>query len=268
MKLGPRGIAPRHRGTGRRCSTGMDDAALIRCNIEAVRERIREAAARVGRDPTTIHLVAATKYVPVERMQRAVAAGVLVMGENRLQEALEKQTRFYRSNGSAPERSPESPPIWHFIGRVQRRKIRSIVGRFALVHSLDSLAHAEEFDRRAKEAGVRQRVLLEVNLGGEPTKGGFSPKALHGGLPQLGAFSNLDICGLMTVPPWTDDPDEARPFFRRLRELADEIMQTGWMRIHLDELSMGMSRDYDVAVEEGATLVRIGTAIFGDRRSP
>lgn len=244
----------------------MDDATYIRDNVEAIEARIREAAGRVGRDPGTIRVVAAAKFVPVERILWAVAAGVRIIGENRLQEALDKQARISHSAAPSDGRG-QGTPAWHFIGRLQRRKIKAIVGRFEMVHSLDSLTHAEEFDRRAAEAGVTQRVLLELNLGGESTKGGFTPQALREGLPQLDSCSHLDVCGLMTVPPWTENPELVRPYFQQLRGLADQIMGTGWERIHLDELSMGMSRDFEIAIEEGATLVRIGTAIFGRRPS-
>lgn len=240
----------------------MDDATQIKRNVEAIEEQIREAAIRAGRDSGSICLVAATKFVPVERILSAIAAGVGIIGENRVQEALDKQGRLV--NAPSARRS-QNAPAWHFIGRLQRRKAKAVVGRFELVHSLDSLSLAQEMNRRAGEAGVTQRVLLELNLGGEPTKGGFAPEALFEALPQIDAFPHLDVCGLMTVPPWTEQPEQARPYFHQLRELADRIMQRRWERIHLAELSMGMSRDFEIAIEEGATLVRIGTAIFGPR---
>jgi pyridoxal phosphate enzyme (YggS family) len=199
-------------------------------------------------------LVAVTKSVPVERVQPAVAAGVLDLGENRLQEALTKIDAL-NSSGVA----------WHFIGRLQRRKIKTIVGRFELIHSVDSVELAAEINRRAEEAGLRQRILLEVNLGEEASKGGFAPRALEDALPALGAMSHLSVEGLMAIPPYRPDPESARPYFRSLRMLASSLMRRAGGNVTLQELSMGMSHDYEIAVEEGATMVRVGTAIFGDR---
>ena len=156
--------------------------------------------------------------------------------------------------------------VWHFIGTLQRRKVKAVVGRFETIHSVDSLTLAEEIDRRAQEAGLRQRILLEVNLGGEASKGGFQPEDLLAVLPALNSLPALDIRGLMTIPPRSSTAERARPFFRELRELAQTLTEQGCANINMEELSMGMSQDYQVAVEEGATYVRVGTAIFGARR--
>ena len=188
-------------------------------------------------------------------MLEAYEAQVRIFGENRLQEAQRKMEEI----GSKPQLS------WHFIGRIQRRKIKSIVGCFELIHSVEDLEQAREIDRRAHMAGVQQAVLLEVNIGKESHKGGFSKTDLMKTLPALNGLNNLSVRGLMTIPPWEKDAEAARPYFCELRGLADIIRQSSFSRIRMDDLSMGMSQDFPVAVEEGATLVRIGTAIFGER---
>jgi pyridoxal phosphate enzyme (YggS family) len=235
----------------------MLDADVIARNVEEVRENIIRAAQRAGRDPAGVRLVAATKSVPPDRIRSAVEAGVQILGENRLQDAVPKIEAL---------RQAAAGLSWHFIGRLQRRKVRTVVGLFELIHSVDSLDLAAEIDRRAGEAGVRQKVLLEVNVGGEASKAGVAPAALPEALKALEAMPNLMVSGLMTVPPLSADPEQARPYFRELRLLAQSLAQATLERITLSELSMGMSSDYAVAVEEGATFVRIGTAIFGARR--
>ena len=218
-------------------------------------EGIRGAAIRAGRAPDAVRLLAVSKMVSVARLREAVEAGIRHIGENRLQEALPKIETLGRDD-----------VVWHFIGTLQRRKAKAIVGRFETIHSVDSLTLAEEIDRRAREAGLRQRILLEVNLGGEASKGGFEPTALLAVLPALNELPALDIRGLMTIPPPSSTAEGARPYFRRLRELAQTLTGQGFANINMEELSMGMSHDYQVAVEEGATYVRVGTAIFGARR--
>ena len=227
-------------------------------NVEAVFANIRRAAQRAGRPAGSIHLVAVTKSVPVERIRLAIEAGVRILGENRLQEALPKLTAV----------GPRDDLAWHFIGRLQRRKVKSIVGRFQMIHSLDSVELGAEIDRRAGDAGLCQPVLLEVNIGGEPSKAGFLPSAVPEALTALDAMPNLSVRGLMAIPPPTAEPERSRPHFRRLNELARSLAGLGLRRVRMEHLSMGMSQDYEVAVEEGATMVRIGTAIFGARPTP
>jgi hypothetical protein len=224
-------------------------------NVRAVYERLHRAALAVGRRVDSVRLVAATKFVSVEAIREGLAAGLTILGESRLQEALPKI-----------EALRGKPVRWHFIGRLQRRKVRSVVGVFDLIHSVDTLELAQEIDRRAKDAGLRQAVLLEVNIGDEPTKAGFRPDELTSLLPELSRLSSMVVKGLMTIPPPASDAEEARPYFRRLRELAQRLSRNA-PGLSLDELSMGMSNDYVVAVEEGATFVRVGTAIFGARRA-
>ncbi len=223
-------------------------------NVRHILETIRSAAARSKRNPDSIRLIAATKAVGVERIEEAVSAGVTLVGENRLQEALPKIERLGRERLK-----------WHFIGRLQRRKVKLVVGLFELIHSVDSLDLAEEINRRAEQAGLSQAILLEVNIGGETNKVGWSPASVAATFPELSRMTHLRIQGLMTIPPLGPDAETARPYFRRLRELGRSLTRSGFENINIGELSMGMSGDYQVAIEEGATYVRLGTAIFGAR---
>ena len=234
----------------------MIDAALgtIADRVRTVFDEMQRAAARAGRPPESVRLIAASKTVSVERLRQAVDAGIRHLGENRLQEALPKIDTLGREG-----------VVWHFIGSLQRRKVKSVIGRFETIHSVDSLALAEEIDRQAKAAGLRQRVLLEVNLAGEASKGGFESTTLGAALESLNGLEHLDIRGLMAIPPPTPTAEDARPYFRQLRTLAQTLTARGHRNINMQELSMGMSHDYPVAIEEGATYVRVGTAIFGAR---
>jgi PLP dependent protein len=222
--------------------------------VHVVLSKMRQAAEKAGRPSDSIRLVAATKTVPAARVQEGLDAGLTLFGENRLQEARLKIAAL-----------KETPARWHFIGHLQRRKVKSVIGVFDLVHSVDSLELAEEINRRAAEAGSRQDVLLEVNIGNEPTKTGFRTEDVVGCIPAMSKLQHLSIHGLMTIPPLTSDPEQARPYFSQLRQLAARIADLGVPSVSMHELSMGMSNDYEVAIEEGATLVRVGTAIFGAR---
>ncbi len=226
--------------------------------IQTTRDRIRRAAERAGRDPSAVRLVAATKYVEAPRVLDAIRAGLTICGENRWQEAEAKMQ-------AVGERGDME---WHFIGRLQRRKLKWLVGRFNLIHSVESLKQAEDIQRQAHEQHTPQAILLEVNVGGEESKGGFSPDALPSAVLQIDAFPSVCVQGLMTVPPWNPDPERTRPYFQRLKHLAERISSLPLQRVHMHELSMGMSNDFEIAVEEGATLVRLGTVLFGARRQP
>lgn len=218
--------------------------------LNRVRERMAEAAERTGRDPAGITLVVVTKGVPSDRIREAVAAGATVLGENRVQEALPK---IEAVGGSVQ---------WHLIGHLQRNKVKLTVGLFDLIHSVDSLELACEINRRAEHVGIRQKVLIQVNAAREPSKHGVFSEGLDTLVRQTSALSHLSSEGLMTIPPPSDDPEESRPFFRWLADQAEKLRRVG---MPIRELSMGMSNDFEVAIEEGATLIRVGTAIFGPR---
>lgn len=235
-------------------------------NIARVREGIERACRRAGRDPGGIRLVAATKGVDVERIREAIDAGVGTFGENYIQEAIPKIEAIGKG-------LPDRPISWHFIGHLQRNKARLAVGFFDCIQSLDSLGLGLELARRLKDkrlvpAGLKQGldVLIEVNLGGEATKAGVGEAGLINLVEGIARFENLSVKGLMTIPPYLEDPEAVRPYFKRLRDLALEIERKGIPGISMEELSMGMSHDFEVAIEEGATMVRIGMAIFGERR--
>lgn len=224
--------------------------------VQLVLAKIRSVVEKVGRAPGGIRLVAATKTVTVDRIQEGIHAGLSILGENRVQEAIPKIAAL-----------TQAPVRWHFIGQLQRRKVRSVIGLFDLIHSVDSLELAQEIDRRAGEAGCCQDILLEVNIGSEPTKAGFRPDDLIQLAPTMPVFSHVRIKGLMAVPPLTADAELARPYFRELRDIATRIAALSIPSVMMEELSMGMSHDYEIAIEEGATLVRVGTAIFGSRHA-
>jgi pyridoxal phosphate enzyme (YggS family) len=222
--------------------------------VRGILSNARAAAEKSGRDPRRVRLVAATKTVSVEHIREGMAAGLSILGENRVQEALPKIKAL-----------AQTQVRWHFIGQLQRRKVRSIIGLFDLIHSVDSVELAREIDRRAGDAGLVQDVLLEVNVGGESTKAGFRPDGLVELVTTMAALTHLRIKGLMAIPPPTGGAESARPYFIQMRELAQAIAAEGIPGVAMDELSMGMSSDYLAAVEEGATLVRVGSAIFGVR---
>jgi hypothetical protein len=223
--------------------------------IQSIQEKIRQAALRKGRDPSGIRLVAATKTISPVKIEEAYAAGVRIFGENRLQEAQEKIHILGPREGLA----------WHFIGRMQRRKLKEIVGNFAMLHSVESLEQAHSINAAAENRRIRQEVLLEVNIAGEPSKGGFTVQELENGIEELDQLPHVSIQGLMTLPPWKENPEEVRPYFAELCQIRNRLAQQSWTRVRMAELSMGMSHDYETAIEEGATMVRIGTAIFGER---
>jgi hypothetical protein len=225
-------------------------------NLRDVLSRIEAAARRSGRDPREVRLVAVTKTVPVGLIREALDAGARALGENRVQETLEKlkALEWRGPDGEAPD--------WHLIGTLQRNKARLAVGEFELIHSVDSMELAREIDRQAGRRGIVQKALIEVNVAGESTKHGVRPGDALALAKDAAGFQNLRLVGLMCIPPFTDDPESSRPHFRALRALLSEINGAG---IPMSELSMGMTQDYEAAVEEGATLVRVGTAIFGTR---
>ncbi|GIV78305.1 MAG: YggS family pyridoxal phosphate enzyme [Litorilinea sp.] len=230
----------------------------IAANLAQVRQRMVAAARRAGRDPAEVTLVAVSKTHPLEAIQAAWAAGQRDFGENRLEELWEK-VEAARDAGLSDIR-------WHLIGTIQSRKTRQAVGPFVLIHSVDRVKIARRLSRDALEAGQVLDVLLEVNVSGEETKHGFAPDELLAEAPGMLQLPGIRIRGLMTMAPLVDDPEEARPVFRGLRELRDQLRarcpEGDWYH-----LSMGMTNDFEVAIEEGATLVRVGSAIFGARQA-
>lgn len=221
-----------------------------------IRRRIAEAAFRAGRDPEGVQLVGVSKTHPVEAVRIAHQHGLYDFGESRVQEALPKL-----------ELLSELRPIrWHFIGHLQTNKVKQVVGRFDLIHSVDSLKLAHELDRRARERSIVQSVLLEVNLSNETGKFGFRPRDVARSLEELSACSGLQVLGLMTMAPLSSNPEQVRPIFSDLRALAASLAACRVPHLQFDQLSMGMTNDYQVAIEEGATIVRIGSALFGERK--
>jgi len=220
-------------------------------NYYAVWEGVREAAEKAGRDPSSVRLVAVSKKQDTEKLRILWKCGQRIFGENRVQEARVK--------------IPEMPTggEWHFIGGLQTNKAKDAVECFDVIESVDRLDLAAELQKRADVAGKRLRVFLEVNVGGEAAKHGCAPEKAAELLAQVQPLSRLEVQGLMAIPPFREDPENARLFFQRLREIRDQLEQGSGMA--LPELSMGMSHDYAVAIAEGATLVRIGTALFGPR---
>ena len=214
-------------------------------NLARVRERLARAAERAGRRADDVLLIGVSKTVEEERIRAAVAAGIAALGENRVQEAKAKVAALGR------------PVPWHLIGHLQTNKVKDALEVFDVIHSLDRLELAAELERRAAARGRTVDALLQVNVAAEASKGGVEPDAVGQALDAIGKLAHVRVRGLMTIPPEVERPDESRPWFRRLRELAE--------RHGLRELSMGMSGDFEAAIEEGATMVRVGTAIFGPR---
>jgi pyridoxal phosphate enzyme (YggS family) len=227
-------------------------------NIAAVRQRLTAAARRAGRSPDEIALMAVTKTVPPERIQEAYSAGLRVFGENRVQEFVAKASAL------ADLREAD----WHMIGHLQTNKASKAAELFAGVDSVDSVKLAERLDGAAAKLGKKLSALIEVNVGGETAKSGIAPDSpeLEELLLAAPSLESLAFRGLMTVPPFTEDPEAARPYFRRLRELRDAIAARKLPSVNMHVLSMGMSHDFEVAIEEGSTCVRVGTAIFGQRK--
>jgi hypothetical protein len=223
--------------------------AAVAARYEAVRRQVADAADIAGRDPSDVRIVAVTKTVGLDEIAQAVEAGVCDFGENRVQEFLGKYGLFPAMN-------------WHFIGTLQTNKVKDVVRRACLIHSVDSLRLLDEIDRRAGQAGVVQRVLLQVNVSGEASKHGFEPGELRDALVEASRLPHVEVRGLMTMAPF-GRPEDSRWVFRELKELRDSLREMPLNGVELDELSMGMTNDFKVAVEEGSTIVRIGRALFG-----
>jgi pyridoxal phosphate enzyme (YggS family) len=236
----------------------MDEKALrtLRDRFEDVRIRVDTAARRSQRSPEDVKLLAISKTHPPETIRAAMAVGMKDFGENRVQEAETKITELGR--GSAH---------WHLVGHLQTNKARRAVKLFDYIHSLDSVDLAQRLDDMCQTEGRAELpVLIQINLGGEETKTGIDPHGLPELLGTVHSCQRLQLIGLMTLPPYFENPDCARPYFKTLRELRDDLRAQGSFGEHAGELSMGMSHDFEIAIEEGATIVRVGTAIFGERR--
>lgn len=223
--------------------------------IQNIKKRIEEAADRCGRNPSTVRLVAVSKTIPVDRVKEAIKAGVTVLGESYIQEAREKFNQL-----------ATSPVSWHFIGHLQSNKAKYAVRLFDLIHSVDSFKLARELNKHAQKNAKIQNILIQINISKESSKSGADAANVLDLINQVCHLESLSVKGLMTMPPFFNDPEKARPYFSALRDLRDRIRKETPPEISLDELSMGMTGDFEVAIEEGATLVRIGTAIFGERR--
>jgi len=220
-------------------------------NLERVREQIVQAAAKAGRDVKGVELVAITKTHPAENVREAVEGGQTLFGESRVQEARAKISEL------------SSNIRWHFVGHLQKNKVRQALPLFEMIHSVDSLALAQDINRIAEEEGLYPRVLLEVNVAGEGSKIGFEPDDLREQMEALLALPRLSIEGLMCIPPLAVESEDSRKFFVQVREVRDSLEKE--FRMKLPQLSMGMTQDFPIGIEEGATLVRVGTAIFGER---
>jgi pyridoxal phosphate enzyme (YggS family) len=224
----------------------------VKENLLRVMEKIEEAARKIGRDPNEIKLVAVSKTVEVARIMEAIEAGVSILGENYVQEAQKKIEEI------------GSPVSWHFIGHLQTNKAKYAIRLFDMIHSLDSVPLAEELNRRAEQADRVMKVMIEVNLSKEATKFGTDEEVVVNLAKRVQNLNHLSLEGLMTMPPYFDSPEMSRPYYIALRALKERMVKEG---IPMKDLSMGMSNDFEIAIEEGATYVRVGTAIFGPRKS-
>ncbi len=225
----------------------------IEKNIELVKKKIKEAALRAGRNPATVKLVAVTKTVRPDRILEAVNAGITDVGENRVQELVEKKNL----TGDVCN--------WHMVGHLQRNKVKHIIDTVSLYHSVDSIELAEEIGKRAERLGKTAEILMQVNVAGEKSKYGFRPEEVEDAARNISHIKGIKTRGLMTIAPYVDNPEQIRGVFRELKRLSIDICGKNIDNIYMDYLSMGMSGDFEIAIEEGASIVRIGSLIFGKR---
>jgi pyridoxal phosphate enzyme (YggS family) len=224
---------------------------IIKNNLEIINEKIKKAALKVNRNPQEIKLVAVTKTATIEQIKEAISAGVKIIGENKVQEAKEKYQIL------------TADIKWHLVGHLQTNKVKYAIEIFDFIHSVDSIKLAKEIDRRSLQFGMITNALVEVNVSGEETKYGIKPEEVEPFLKEISEFSRIKVRGLMTIAPIVEDKEKVRPYFRKLRELSEEIKSKKIKNVKMDYLSMGMSEDFEVAIEEGANMVRIGRGIFG-----
>ncbi|OXM86035.1 YggS family pyridoxal phosphate-dependent enzyme [Paenibacillus rigui] len=221
--------------------------------IPYVEDIIHKACARSGRNRDEVQVIAVTKYVSTETTGEVLKQGLLHIGENRWQDAQVKWNAY----------GEQGLGIWHFIGHLQTNKVKDVVGRFAYIHSLDRLSLAKEIDKKAASLGITAQCFIQLNVSGEETKYGMAPEMLMGFVEELKAFEHIRIVGLMTMAPYEAEPESTRPVFRRLRELRDELNREGRLGYEVPHLSMGMSNDFEIAIEEGATWIRLGSILVG-----
>lgn len=229
---------------------GLD---YIRSNIDRIKENINNACGRVGRNPAEVEIIGVTKTIDIDRINYALECGITNIGENKVQELTDKYEKIQKN------------VKWHLIGHLQTNKVKYIIDKVDLIHSLDSIGLAEEIEKRAAKAGLLKEVMVQINVAQEESKFGISLEEADSFLEKLLRFNNLKVVGLMTIAPFLDNVEEVRPFFRLLKEKYVEYSRITGKNIEMKYLSMGMTNDYEVAIEEGANLVRIGTGIFGAR---
>ncbi|PZE22640.1 YggS family pyridoxal phosphate-dependent enzyme [Paenibacillus xerothermodurans] len=220
-------------------------------NIQSIEDKISKACARAGRNREDVQIIAVTKYVSLETTGRVLQHGLRHIGENRWQDARPKWEAY------------SEQAIWHFIGHLQTNKVKDVIGKFAYIHSLDRLSLAKEIDKKAASLGIQPACFIQLNVSGEETKFGMSPQELPSFVEQLASMHNIRIVGLMTMAPYEAEPEATRPVFRELRRLRDELNRERVLGYEIPHLSMGMSNDFEVAVEEGATWVRLGSTLVG-----
>lgn len=226
---------------------------MVTENLQVVESKIREACRRAGRDRKEITLIAVSKTKPARMIREAMGAGIVTFGENKVQELLSKQEEI------------EEKLDWHMIGHLQRNKVKQVVGRVKRIHSVDSYRLAEQIQKESEKKGICTDILIEVNMAKEESKFGIQPEEAESVIREIAKFQNVHVCGLMTIAPFVSDPEDNRIHFRNLNKLLVDINSKNIDNINMSELSMGMTGDYEVAIEEGATYVRVGTGIFGNR---
>ena len=236
------------------CGLEIMESEVLKKRLSNIKERIKNTAIDCGRDPDTVHLVAVSKTMPEDIVREAINAGVDILGENYIQEARDK------INALSSHRV-----LWHFIGHLQSNKAKYVVKLFDMIHTVDSLKLAHELNKQAKKINKIQKILIQVNISMESTKSGIYEEDAQKLIKEISLFENLSIKGLMTMPPFFNNPEKVRPCFSALRNLRDKIRNEAIKNVNMQELSMGMTGDFEVAIKEGATFVRIGTAIFGER---
>lgn len=227
---------------------------MVKENLKQVEQKIKEACKRAGRERSEVTLIAVSKTKPVEMINEAMECDIVTFGENKVQELLEKQSMI------------DNMLDWHLIGHLQRNKVRQIVGKVKRIHSVDSIRLAKQIQDECEKRNIIADILIEVNVAKEESKFGFMPEETEDALREIATYPNVRVQGLMTIAPYVENPEENRTYFRQLKKLLVDINNKNIDNINISELSMGMSGDYEVAIEEGATYIRVGTGIFGNRQ--